>query len=124
MSVPVGPLCCATLTSIAGFRERTCKKRAKVERDGRHYCGMHDPVFAKQRKEKFIATENAKLERNRATRAEAEKSRIEQERRADGFLKLVRGLRQILARGFASEADVRAIVRDILEEVGEWPRKS
>jgi uncharacterized Zn finger protein (UPF0148 family) len=37
------------------FHQHPCRKAAKVERDGKLYCGTHDPVAAKARDEKTRA---------------------------------------------------------------------
>ena len=42
--------CCARVHTSYGFSG--CCKRASVERDGKRYCGTHDPVKVKERQEK------------------------------------------------------------------------
>lgn len=60
--------CCGK--SWSGWSDVHCSKNAKVERDGRHYCGIHDPVRIKERdakrKEKWDAKWNHDKERNNA----------------------------------------------------------
>lgn len=41
----------------------TCGKPAKVEVDGKHYCGVHDPVRAKERRNKRWAERQQGFER-------------------------------------------------------------
>ncbi|HWT40991.1 MAG TPA: hypothetical protein VN081_07060 [Dongiaceae bacterium] len=50
--------CCAKIEAktIWGRERSACTKNAKVERDGMHYCGFHDPVA---RKEKQKARDDA-----------------------------------------------------------------
>lgn len=47
------PKCCARIWNDQWLKYRTCSRNAKVDRDGKHYCGMHDPVYqAKAREER------------------------------------------------------------------------
>jgi hypothetical protein len=119
MSVPVTARCQASLPGWRGYHTKQCGKRAKVERDSKFYCGTHDPVALKARREKQSAAERLKLDRIRAAQDEADRLNKERARRAEAYPKIIRGLQQILARGFAAEADVRAIIRDLLKEIGE-----
>lgn len=46
--------CSATTPSQGGWHWGRCHKPAKVEREGRHYCSVHDPERQKQkRQEKY-----------------------------------------------------------------------
>jgi uncharacterized Zn finger protein (UPF0148 family) len=47
--------CCATVyprETFGAFHGYRCTKNAKVERDGKSYCGTHDPEVLKARDEK------------------------------------------------------------------------
>jgi len=39
-------MCCETFATagMAFYRSKPCGKKAKVEVDGLHYCGVHDPI--------------------------------------------------------------------------------
>jgi hypothetical protein len=79
--------CCERVWSKDRWpRQYDCQKRATVERDGKHYCGTHDPEAVKRR--------NAKAEAKCAVRiAEMDArfaARVERERRADAFEELGR----------------------------------
>jgi uncharacterized Zn finger protein (UPF0148 family) len=41
--------CCASVYKPGAFRALGCNKPAKVERDGKWYCGVHDPKRRKQK---------------------------------------------------------------------------
>lgn len=73
-----------------------CSKNASVERNGKHYCGIHDPVRKKEREEKKSAERRAKWEasnkRYEKERAEAD----EQKRRAECFHDLLAELEHML----------------------------
>jgi uncharacterized Zn finger protein (UPF0148 family) len=119
MSVPVTARCEASTPGWRGYHTKQCRNRAKIERDGKFYCGTHDPVAVKAKREKQAAVERLKWARIRAVQDETDRLNKERDRRAEAYPKIIRGLQQILARGFAAEADVRAIIRDLLKEIGE-----
>jgi len=52
-----------------------CSNPAKAEREGKLYCGIHDPVRLKAKKDAQYAKWNAKLERIRAQDAAAKLQR-------------------------------------------------
>lgn len=55
-----------------------CNRRATVERDGHHYCGTHDPVACKERREKRDADWRARYNSKMAAmRAEDERERFD-----------------------------------------------
>jgi hypothetical protein len=61
-------MCCERVwPSDAWSRSASCKKTAKVERGGKHYCGTHDPVARKEKKDARDAEMRKKI---------AEESRI------------------------------------------------
>lgn len=68
-------MCCATTrgdtTAVRGWRtSRRCTKAATVERDGKPYCGTHDPVRVAERREQSMAAWTMKMN------AEKELSRL------------------------------------------------
>lgn len=58
----------------SGFSQYPCSRSGKVKRDGKIYCGIHDPVAKKERQERSS-------EKNRARWAE-ERKRHQEERDA------------------------------------------
>lgn len=36
--------CCASIWDKYSFRSNACGKTAKMEHEGKHYCGIHDPL--------------------------------------------------------------------------------
>ncbi len=59
------PKCCA-ITRVSDFRRHECSNNAKVERNGKWYCGAHDPVVRAERQAKRDAVDDARHERKRA----------------------------------------------------------
>ncbi len=43
--------CCARVLGNNGWSGHKCTNKAKVERDGRHYCGTHDPEAIKRKRD-------------------------------------------------------------------------
>lgn len=43
--------CCAGVYDSLSRRSYPCGKKAKVEREGKHYCGTHDPVARRAKAE-------------------------------------------------------------------------
>lgn len=79
-----------------------CVSKAKVERNGKHYCGMHDPVRVKERQDARDAKRNQEnAARDQHWKREDER-RAEMKRRYDCHDALVSALR--LARSYMSEA--------------------
>ena len=52
------------------YRFRVCGKTAKYERDGKWYCGTHDPVAKQARDDKFSAKIAAELAASTAAHKE------------------------------------------------------
>jgi hypothetical protein len=52
--------CCAN--RFNGYRRYICGKTAKAERDGKWYCGIHDPVRLKAIRDKTYARYRAESE--------------------------------------------------------------
>lgn len=93
------------------FRGHQCGKPAKVERDGRHYCTIHDPEYRKAKAEKRRA-ESIETVRKNAEKMEAKMRALkEQQHKAECFDSLVEALRPIAEHGVVSAkiiADARA----------------
>ena len=91
-----------------------CSSKPKVERDGKHYCGIHDPVRIAEKH----ATRNAKWEaENKAkelVRAQNAATRKEIERRAEVYDDLIREL-EIIA-----DADPAKWDEDMRGQFREW----
>ena len=70
MSIPKDVKCCDVCDSAWGWYK--CPNRAKVERDGKFYCGVHDPERIRANKEalsaKFVADWKARIEREKAAK--------------------------------------------------------
>ena len=59
--------CCGDVTvkMMAFYRTRVCGKTAKYERDGKWYCGVHDPEAIKAKHDKRRAKLNARWDEQR-----------------------------------------------------------
>jgi uncharacterized Zn finger protein (UPF0148 family) len=42
--------CCASVHRAHMFRPGRCERKATVERDGKFYCAVHDPVFVEKKR--------------------------------------------------------------------------
>ena len=63
------PNCCETVragTDGWKTRYRTCTRKGSVERDGKWYCGQHDPQAKASRAAKNMAAWDARSKANRA----------------------------------------------------------
>lgn len=56
----------------SGFQMYDCSKKSKVERDGKWYCGTHDPVRVKEKKDARSAKWDADMAADRAARVKRE----------------------------------------------------
>lgn len=86
-----------------GFHSYQCPKSGKIERDGRWYCGTHDPVRIKEKQQE--RDDRKRSERFRAHRSaseQREKDEAEQKRRSDLFPELLEHLEKLLGM-FESE---------------------
>lgn len=85
--------CCGTVWPAGAFRSYPCSRNAKVERDGKWYCGTHDPVAvaAKQSSKKELR-EREWLE-YRAKVAKETADRKQKDHRADCFPDLLDALK-------------------------------
>lgn len=87
------PMCCERTydpDGSIGCRHKPCKARAKVERDGKHYCGRHDPEARRAKNE----------EKRKQWKEEAAEHRKAAERRA----------LEILACRGLSDDELRAMI--------------
>ena len=64
--------CCRVDWSLT---PKKCGKPAKVEREGRLYCGIHDPLRAAEKRDTRLAEWIAKAEKGRAEKAAIELQR-------------------------------------------------
>ena len=55
--------CCKEVWSGRAWRPHHCKNKAKVERDGKFYCLMHDPVRKEEKYQARRKAENRKYQR-------------------------------------------------------------
>lgn len=96
MSEPIKHTCCKKLY-VGEYSMTTyeCGKTAKVERDGKHYCGTHDPVAIKARDDKRSMVFRQKYEAECDYRRKNAESAAEQKRRADCYDDLFHNLRDI-----------------------------
>jgi hypothetical protein len=77
--------CCGRVVPAGGIRSVGCRKPAKVERDGKHYCTVHDPVRRAQKNAERCAEEDARYAMIREQRAISAAAAIELQRRADCY---------------------------------------
>lgn len=83
--------CCATYGSWGQY---SCYKGAKFERDGKWFCGTHDPVAVKARREKNDAAWQIKYNAEKARTEEKWAKEAETQRRADLYPELLEALKQ------------------------------
>ena len=116
--------CCGRIQS--NFRFYTCGKAAKFERDGKHYCGTHDPVSIGEKN----AVKNAAWKAEREAKDAARKAQLDKqaeiERRASCYDDLLEMLKRIeldarVARPYVGQtARLGEIARDaIAKATGE-----
>ena len=60
-------MCCAT--TFRNWQRYSCGRRGKVERGGKHYCGIHDPAKKEAKRVAMTARINRIGRRNDAERA-------------------------------------------------------
>lgn len=85
-----------------GFHSHQCSKSGKIERDGKWYCGTHDPVRIKEKREERDRKWSEKFRAQRSAREQREKDEAEQKRRSDLFPELLEALEKLLGM-FESE---------------------
>jgi hypothetical protein len=93
MTQELKPRCCERVQG-SGYNSSQCSKNAKVERDGRHYCGIHDPVAVKAKNDKRHADWKLKHHAKKLSQKEARAKRDEIERRAGCFDDLLNALKE------------------------------
>lgn len=89
--------CCASVRVGDLYRWRPCGAAAKVERDGKHYCGRHDPVALDAKSKASKEKHNAELEAARAHRDAQVRQAAEHMRRSALFDDLLTALREAKA---------------------------
>ncbi len=98
-------LCCGHTSDRLGIY--ACTKKAKFEREGKWYCGIHDPVARSEKSE-------ARFEKWKAEYQEKEKALSaagEQKRRADLYDELVEALEEIHSVTKGVDSVICAIIR-------------
>lgn len=78
-------LCVGRVWSEGAMRSSQCRVRAKVERDGQHYCGRHDPVARKEKDDAKNAAEKASRDRLEVQRKAIADEKAEHNRKAACF---------------------------------------
>jgi uncharacterized Zn finger protein (UPF0148 family) len=89
------PTCCKILFNGFGCRGNLCGNKAKFERDGKHYCGIHDPVTIKEKDDAKNAKWLAERDAIDASRNAARDAQKELERRAACFDNLLEALKEL-----------------------------
>jgi hypothetical protein len=87
------PTCCHTKFEGFGFNRIKCHNNAKVEREGKHYCGMHDPVARVEKQNKRDDASRAEWKARDAAQAKAQAEQKELERRAGCYPELLEALK-------------------------------
>lgn len=93
MSKEVKNVCCGVIFERGYAWE--CGKNAKYERDGKHYCGVHDPVAVAARRQKSFDKHKAEWDARAAMRRDQrdKQKNIEQEAARYRWLLKNHGLR-------------------------------
>ena len=76
--------CSRRIYNGRGFSS-ACTRNGRVEREGKWYCGQHDPVAVAQRREALLE----EWERQRRSEAQRAAEVAEQKRRADAYPRLL-----------------------------------
>lgn len=87
------PTCCGDVW--LSYRWVKCTKTGKVERDGKHYCGIHDPVAIKAKKDKQHAKWKQEWDAEAAAYKAKADAAAEQKRRADCYDELLGALKEL-----------------------------
>ena len=69
-------ICCAKLLGSNGIMGWCCGKTAKYVREGKWYCGIHDPVRVEARKEKRRLAEYEQLNKELLEREKREAEEV------------------------------------------------
>jgi len=99
--------CCVKIyprESFGLFHSHPCQSKAKVEREGKWYCGTHDPVKIKARKDAQCAKWKAESDARQLSYAQKAKDA----RRAEAYPRLVEVLREYIEylKAYCLSADV------------------
>ena len=105
------PRCCDTKYERGWPRQ--CSMKSKVERNGKHYCGRHDPVAVEDKRKKQNAKWEAEFSAEKEARKTAAAEHAELKRRADAYPRLVE-----LVRAYADEYGHGAF-KKLLHDLGE-----
>lgn len=110
--IPAGQKCCRTLLGY-GCRTFHCKNAAKVERDGRFYCGVHDPEKDKARR----AARDAKWIRDTKIRECQSKLSNVRNQIADSVIEYVQdsNLKFLRQEAKALKAELDALLEGVIE---------
>lgn len=95
------PYCAATILRTGYYNNVACSNVAKVERDGRWYCGVHDPVAIKRRRDE---ADQAQRDVQDARAAERTLWNHENSQRRDAALGRLTALRKVCGLPLAPEA--------------------
>lgn len=88
---------CCGVTFSRGCPSK-CTRLAKVEVEGKHYCGIHNPIAIAEKNSIKHAEWEAKHEAIDAARAANKAKQAEIERRADCYPELLEALQYLLER--------------------------
>ena len=89
-------LCCGRIyTGSYSIYSHACGKKAKVVRDGQHYCGLHDPVAKQEKRDAATAERRTTWAAEAASNKAKADAMAEQKRRADCYDDLLDALKQI-----------------------------
>lgn len=96
-----------------------CHNKAKVERDGKWYCGIHDPEAVKQKRDKRNAAYEAELKETQARIDARAKAEAEMARRAGCFDDLLEALQGVLRVADRATVEFDAARAAIAKATGE-----
>ena len=85
---------CAKDVYRGRFSSSPCARTAKVERNGKHYCGTHDPVSVAEKRAKRDAEWRAEEDRQNAVAIFRASIQTENERRLALFDEMLAALRE------------------------------
>ena len=75
-----------------------CRAKAKVERNGKHYCGRHDPVAVEAKRAARNEDWDRQFEERQEALRAARAAEAEQKRRADCYPDLLEALEWVMDR--------------------------
>ena len=103
--------CCASTWS--GYWNKPCRNIGKVERDGKWYCGIHDPAAVKKKQDARNAAYEAGRKEWQAGIDAQVKARNELARRAacfDDLLEALKGVLRVADRATVEFDAARAVI--------------